>query len=60
MLSTGAAVSISMKDKVPMIASIVISSVFVAGYEYQIANPSTDHGKETNGSPWMRALKKKS
>lgn len=55
-LSTGAAVSISMKDRVPFIASVAIAGVFVAGYEYQIANPSTDDEEGGGRSmPWSRA-----
>jgi hypothetical protein len=39
-LATGAAVSYSTKDPVPLVASAVISGIFVGGYEYMIANPS--------------------
>lgn len=41
-LSTGAAVSYSLEDRVPFIASVAIAGVFVAGYEWQIAHPSSD------------------
>lgn len=53
-LATGAAVSYSMKDPVPFYASAVICGVFVAGYEYQIANPSTDDGEKALLGPWVR------
>jgi hypothetical protein len=44
-LATGAAVSVSLKDRIPFYASAVICGVFVAGYEYQIANPSKSEGE---------------
>jgi hypothetical protein len=43
-LGTGAAVAHTSKRPVPLIASILISAVFVAGYEYMIAHPSTLDG----------------
>lgn len=58
-LSTGAAVSVSMKDRVPFIASCIIAGVFIAGYEYQIANPSTDDADGAGSStPWLRQAAK--
>jgi len=41
-LGTGAAVSYTTKKALPFIASAAISALFVAGYEYQIAHPSTE------------------
>jgi len=41
-LGTGWAVNASVPGNVPIIASIAISAVFIAGYEYQIAHPSTE------------------
>lgn len=49
-VGTGAAVSYSTKDPVPLFASLAIAGIFVAGYEYMIANPSSqdgDNGGET-------------
>lgn len=46
-IGTGAAVSIRSEGNTALWASIAISVVFVAGYEYQIAHPSTeDEAKE--------------
>jgi hypothetical protein len=41
-VATGWAVSSRSKNWTPFMASIAICAVFVAGYEYMIANPSTD------------------
>ena len=41
-VATGAAVSLRSDNNIALWASIAISAVFVAGYEYQIAHPSTD------------------
>ena len=43
-LGTGAAVAHTMNDPFPLAASALISLVFVAGYEYMIAHPSTMDG----------------
>ena len=40
-LATGAAVSAQQHDKVPLIVSVLITLVFVAGYEYMIAHPAS-------------------
>lgn len=40
-IATGGAVSYQTKDAVPLIASMAICAVFIAGYEWQIRNPST-------------------
>jgi hypothetical protein len=57
-LATGAAVSVALDDPVPFWASLAISGVFVAGYEYQIRNPSTASGGNANESVWNRITKK--
>jgi hypothetical protein len=41
-ISTGAAVSYQQRDPFPLVASALIAAVFIAGYEYQIAHPSTE------------------
>lgn len=41
-LATGWAASTQSGDWVPLIASILISGVFIAGYEYMIAHPATN------------------
>jgi hypothetical protein len=41
-VATGAAVSSRSKSNLPLYASLAICAVFVAGYEYMIANPSAD------------------
>lgn len=48
-MSTGAAVSYQQRDPFPLMASALISAVFIAGYEYQIAHPSTED--EPGGEP---------
>jgi hypothetical protein len=48
-MSTGAAVSYQQRDIFPLLASAMISAVFIAGYEYQIRHPSTED--EPNGPP---------
>jgi len=53
-LATGAAVSRSMKDPIPFLASAAISGIFVGGYEYMIANPSSEDesaGEASAGEP---------
>ena len=44
-VGTGWAVSIRSTGNVALWASIIISALFVAGYEYQIAHPSKDSTK---------------
>jgi hypothetical protein len=41
-VATGAAVTYQQKDYFPLLASVLISAVFIAGYEYQIRHPSTE------------------
>lgn len=58
-LATGAAVSVALEDPVPFWAALAISGVFVAGYEYQIRNPSTSSSSgSSNESVWNRITKK--
>jgi hypothetical protein len=56
-IATGAAVSVALKDPVPFWSAVAISGVFIAGYEYQIRNPSTDSGSSTE-TIWSRLTKK--
>lgn len=49
-VATGAAVSTRTKGNMPLWASILICAVFVGGYEYMIAHPSSeDHGDGGQG-----------
>lgn len=51
-LATGLAVSTRGSGGakwLPFYASLAISGVFIFGYEYQIAHPSTDDGPGANG-----------
>lgn len=41
-VATGAAVTARTGSRAPLIASVAICGIFIAGYEYQIAHPSTD------------------
>jgi hypothetical protein len=41
-VATGLAVSRGTGRKAPVLAAIGISAIFVAGYEYMIAHPSTE------------------
>lgn len=41
-IAMGWAVSNQTKRSTPLIAAITISGIFVGGYEYMIAHPSTD------------------
>lgn len=43
-LATGWAVSYRSAGWLPLYASVAICAVFIFGYEYQIAHPSTDSG----------------
>lgn len=43
-VSTGFAVTTVSDSPVPLIVSIGISALFVAGYEYMIAHPATEDG----------------
>jgi len=57
-VSTGAAVSVRTDKKLPLFASLGICAIFVAGYEYMIANPSTEDS-ETGNRSWLVRPKKK-
>jgi len=41
-VATGAAVTATTNSSIPLYAAIGICVIFVAGYEYMIANPSTE------------------
>lgn len=60
-VATGAAVSYRTESKLPLLASLAICGVFVGGYEYMIANPSSedqaDGSGESSGSPWVLQTK---
>lgn len=45
-IAMGWAVSHGTKRATPLLAAIGISAVFVGGYEYMIAHPSSDDGKK--------------
>jgi hypothetical protein len=40
-LATGMTISAQSGDPIPAIASVAICGIFIGGYEYMIANPST-------------------
>lgn len=48
--ATGAAVSVRTGDAMPFLASLGICAVFIAGYEYMIAHPSTADGTDSLAS----------
>jgi hypothetical protein len=52
-LATGAAVSYRTKQRLPFIAAAAICAVFVGGYEYMIANPSSEDQSTKAQTPWM-------
>ena len=56
--ATGYAVSKALSDPVPFYASLAICGVFVAGYEYQIRNPSKGSPNAMGESIWTRLTKK--
>lgn len=43
-VATGAAVAYRSKTNIALYASLLISAIFVAGYEYMIAHPSSEDG----------------
>ena len=49
-LGTGWAVSHASGSTIPFIASAIISGIFIAGYEYQIAHPSKADNAVTDSS----------
>jgi hypothetical protein len=59
-VATGAAVSVTTRRSTPLMASALISGIFVGGYEYMIANPSKDDGNSSSaGFPWQRSATSK-
>ena len=56
-VGTGWAVSARSSNNFPLYASIAISAIFIAGYEYQIANPSKPTGEvQMPVSLWPRPV----
>lgn len=49
-LATGAAVAYQQSDPFPILASVLISLIFIFGYEYQIRHPSTEDGPSGGSS----------
>lgn len=45
-VATGAAVTARTRNPHALYASVVICGIFVAGYEYMIANPSSGEGED--------------
>jgi len=60
-VATGWAVSARSGKKAPLLASIAICGIFVAGYEYMIANPSKEDNFSSDDSQaiWTRPAKVK-
>ncbi len=56
-VSTGAAVSYRTRTRLPLLASLAICGIFIGGYEYMIANPSTDDDASASSFAWTRAAK---
>jgi len=58
-VATGWAVSARSGKKAPLWAAMAICGVFVAGYEYMIANPSKEDGEDSKKlkSIWSRIPK---
>jgi hypothetical protein len=54
-VSTGFAVTHVSGSKVPLVVSIGISALFVAGYEYMIAHPATEDGAG-DGSQYLGSM----
>lgn len=50
-LATGIAVASRSSNNLPIWASVIISAIFVGGYEYQIANPSKDDDADQAQAP---------
>lgn len=46
-LATGLAVWRQSGDLTPLVASIAITALFIAGYEYMIAHPATQDGQSS-------------
>lgn len=60
-VATGAAIAYRTKTKSPLAVSLGICGVFIAGYEYMIANPSTNEATGSDGQalPKLNAWKTK-
>lgn len=56
-MATGYALTKSTGDNVPLLASAAISVIFVAGYEYQIRNPSKETGKGAKSTIFTRVAR---
>ena len=54
-VATGAAVTYQQGDPFPIIMSLLISAVFIAGYEYQIRHPSSEDGDAESQVPYVQA-----
>ena len=50
-LSTGWAVSYRQVSNAPLVASVLICSIFIGGYEYMIRHPATEDGKGQPDQP---------
>lgn len=50
-VATGYAVAYNSNDKTPLYASIGISALFVAGYEYMMAHPATEDSAQDTPGP---------
>jgi hypothetical protein len=55
-VATGAAVAQRTQTKMPLFASLAICGIFVGGYEYMIANPSSEDGDDAQpgANGWFR------
>jgi hypothetical protein len=57
-IGTGAAISVRTSSAIPLVASAIISAIFVGGYEYMIAHPSASDGENqptfTDWFQWPR------
>lgn len=51
-MATGAAVAYQQRDPFPILASALISVIFIAGYEYQIRHPATEDQAPTPAPTW--------
>jgi hypothetical protein len=51
-IATGLAVSARTRTALPTVASAAICAVFIGGYEYMIAHPSTDDGAPSTVAPY--------
>lgn len=56
-MATGLAASWLTGSPLPLIGAAVISGVMVAGYEYSIANPATDHALKHDPHPRLNVFR---